>query len=151
MQPKLDLDTYARLLAKFAHDNEAREALLATHRLSEEAWSELDEYWQDQLIGEDAEDGELSPLLARFSDVFTETQRQLSQSALDLDTYAEILRQVQSGRELNKVLSEQRTSLATYLQAHAHWTRTSLDDETVQESLHAKLNEPQSSRRRTEA
>lgn len=149
MEPKLDLDTYARLLAKFATDNSMRESLLQTHALSEDEWEEVDEYWQDRL-GEDPEDEEqVSPLMARFSQIFTETQLQLAGVELALDRYVEILRQMQSGRELHKVLAEERVALNDYLKAHAHWTRRSLESDEVREELQAKLNEPRSSRRRS--
>lgn len=148
MEPKLDLDTYARLLAKFAADNSMRESLLETHSLSEDDWEETDEYWQDRLAEDAPEEDQVNPLIARFSQVFTETQLQLAAVELDLDRYVEILRQVQSGRELHKVLAEDRVSLSEYLKAHAHWTRRSLDSEEVREELQAKLNEPRSSRRR---
>ncbi len=149
MDPKLDLDTYARLLAKFAADNSAREALLETHSLTEEDWEETDEYWQDRLAEDAIEEDQVNPLITRFSEVFTETQLQLAGTELGLEQYVEILRQVQSGRELHKVLAEERVLLNDYLKAHAHWTRRSLESEQVRDDLHAKLDEPRSSRRRS--
>ncbi|MCA9646408.1 MAG: hypothetical protein H6718_30050 [Polyangiaceae bacterium] len=151
MQPKLDLDTYARLLAKFAADSSARESLLMTHSLTEDDWEEIDEYWQDRLAEDGETEDEMNPLITRFSEVFTETQLQLAGVELELDRYVEILRQVQGGRELHKVLADERVPLNDYLKAHAHWTKRSLESSEIREDLQAKLSEPRSSRRRSQA
>ncbi|MGE0327440.1 MAG: hypothetical protein AB7K71_05405 [Polyangiaceae bacterium] len=151
MEPKLDLDTYARLLAKFAADNSARESLMKTHGLSEVDWEEADEYWQERLAEDGEDEDQVNPLITRFSHVFTETQLQLAGVDLELDRYVEILRQVQGGRELHKVLGEERVPLSDYLKAHAHWTKRSLESDEVREELQSKLSEPRSSRRRSHA
>lgn len=142
MRPKLDLTSYAGLLAAFAHDPSSREALLAEQGLSEADWLALDEHWQAELDGDedgDAEEAEaqVPERLLAFNQAFSEAQQRLAGAPLSLSRYLDVLKQLRAGRELNQALAEAQISLSSYLVSHTHWTRRAQEDDAVREAIQA--------------
>ncbi len=144
MPPKLDLATYAKLLATFAHAPSSREALLANHGLSEDDWQAIDEHWQDALGAEDeaeAEEaaGQVAPLLLAFDRAFSEAQQQLAGAPLSLSRYLEVLERLRAGHDLTQTLAEASIGLSSYLVSHAHWAQLAQEDEAVRAALQGGL------------
>ncbi|MBX3184463.1 MAG: hypothetical protein KIT72_02315 [Polyangiaceae bacterium] len=138
MRQQLDLATYARLLATFAHDPTTREPLLAAQGLTEDDWLAIDEHWQDALDAEGEEEeveGHVAPLLIAFDRAFSEAQQQLAGAPLDLNRYLEVLQRLRAGHDLTQALAEAGIGLSRYLVSHAHWARRAQEDEAVREAL----------------
>jgi hypothetical protein len=129
VDPAEDIAAYAALAAELATAVDRAE-LLGRHGLDEDSWAALEDRWLTELSrAEDEHQGDgPPPLVLQFAEAFSRAQ-QRGAEVLPLERYAEITRDVCSGRDIADVLKRQRVELADYLRAHRHWTERMASDE----------------------
>jgi hypothetical protein len=119
----LDVTTYAALAAALSDPTRTREEVLAEHGLDEDAWTQLDERWQERLSSAMDEDVDGVPaLVAAYAEAFTRA-RHGAAGRLSLQRFAEATREIQRRGDPATALARLGIPLAAYLESSAHWTR----------------------------
>ncbi len=148
--PRDDLEVFARVAVELAAAREDREQRLARLGLDEDAWEAIEEAWDARLAeAEDAEgpDGDIPALVAAHAQAFADAQGGRARTAatsadaggVPFERFVALTRAMQRGGRLDEVLAAERTSLETYLAAHAHWTRRMLEDPALHRAFQQAL------------
>lgn len=132
------MEQYAALafrVASVSEDGVLR--VLAENQLDMASWKAELSYWEARLSASlDDDDGdELPVLVADYTRGVQTAQRLQAGPAIPLCEYVVVLREVQKGQELGKILARRGWSLAQYLTAHGHWLSEAGSDESVRRAI----------------
>lgn len=154
---EIDVETYAQIMAELVHAGETRDEVLTRRGLTEEAWDEVDSYWQARLFEGDDENEqgfgaqgaagnpesqmfnqEVSPLLTAYAKAFEAAQRTLG-SAISLEQFAETTRLLQATGDLRASLLRVGITFADYIRGSEHWSRKIVLDKDLERRFAAIL------------
>lgn len=137
--PPITLEVYAALLAELGRAAGERERVLARHSLTEDDWERVDLHYQTLLEEEDDEEEEgVPPAVARFSEAFTRSGTSQSPE-LGFEQYAEVVRLVQRGLDVSRVLEQRGISVVAYLEAHTHYVQRILAEPELRQHFERLL------------
>jgi hypothetical protein len=140
-RPELDVAAYAALSAALSDPERSRDEVLAEHGLSEEAWAEIDEAWQERLSAamDAPDDGGVPPLVAAYAEAFARARRPAVSAVLSLERFAEATREIQRRGDPSGVLARLGIPLTAFLKANEHWTRRMIEDPDVAQRFRRAL------------
>jgi len=130
-----DLERYARLSARLAEGREPREGILATEKLTERGWANIELTWMLR-IATALLAGDQS-LALEFDRLYVEAQDSLGPTdpTLPLDKYAHLVAQLEGGRDPTEAFAEHGLSLADAARLQRAWTRRLAQDPAMTETF----------------
>lgn len=132
----LDVTTYAVVMAALSDPGRTREEVLAEHGLDEQAWTALDERWQERLSSAMDEDTDgVPPVVAAYAEAFARARHDGTSGRLSLQRFAEATREIQRRGDPAAALARLGILLAVYLESNAHWTRQMVEDPQLAEQF----------------
>ncbi|WP_437313954.1 hypothetical protein [Sorangium sp. So ce385] len=135
----LDLETYARVMARLAESGGARAEVLARHGVDEARWDAADAHWQARLSGALADEDEPVPaLLAAYCEAYQAASRAAA-PPVSLEQFARVTSLLQSTGDVQAALAQVGVTLADYVRGSEHWSRRMAEDSGMERRFHAAL------------
>lgn len=139
-----DVRAYAALSARLAEPGADRDALLAEHGLTEDAWDEIDDAWQARLseaIDAMGDADAVPPLVQEHAEAFAKAQaeRVTPGDPLPFERFVAVTLDVQRAHDVEHVLQRNGTTLHDYLRAQQHWLKVMMDDAALTARFHQAM------------
>ncbi len=149
--PRLTVTEYAALSVRLAHANTSlpeagpaaaqsrAQQLLSIAGITSEQWDAEVAHWEEELSRAIDREDEVPQLLLDYSAAIQQTQAALSGAPIALETFSQILGNVQRGVPLDQALRQHHLSLPEFLSAQRHWMTLAASDPQVRYALEAAL------------
>lgn len=151
--PRLTIKEYAELSVRLAHVSTtvgasdpaspaitaALDRALQQAGLTADEWDAESRYWEDELSLALEQEDDVSPLILAYSMAVQTAQSALAGGPITLETFSQVLGEVQRGTPLDVVLRQRHISLPEFLSAQSHWMTRAAAEPDVRRALEAAL------------
>lgn len=140
---RLTVTEYAQLSVQLAHaaatPGASADRLLLEAQLTAEEWDAETLYWEAEMSRALDHEDEVPQLLLDYSGAVQAAQAALVGGPLELETFSQILGEMQRGTPLDHALRQRHISLPDFLTAQRHWMTQAMADPSVRDALEAAL------------
>lgn len=140
---RLTVTEYAQLSVQLAHaaslPGVSADRLLNEAGLTSTEWDAETQHWEAEISRAIELEDEVPQLLLDYSAAVQTAQAALVGGPLELETFSQILGEMQRGTPLDHALRQRHISLPDFLTAQRHWMTEAMSDPSVREALEAAL------------
>lgn len=150
--PRLTIAEYAALSVRLAHvsaltanasapnaGNASIARLLRDANLTETEWDAESSYWENELSEALEREEDVPQIVLDYSAAIQTAQNLLAGGPIALETFSQILGEVQRGTALDHALRQRQISLPEFLSAQRHWMAQAATEPAIRLALEAAL------------
>lgn len=140
---RLTVTEYAQLSIRLAHaatiPTASADRLLREAQLTAAEWDAEAQHWEAEISRCLDHEDEVPQLLLDYSQAVQAAQAALAGGPIELETFSQILGEMQRGTPLDHALRQRHVSLPDFLTAQRHWMTEAMSNPAVREALEAAL------------